>query len=181
MTPASSTASTAYPCPDTPRIVLFTLFLNMSCSSAVAVLRGTGLGLEYERPRRAQDPPQRAWSGVPAGLPPDHPAYHVQTPRRRPEPVPRGIPARPPHYLLERLRVQDLLPSSRLPVKPSAQAAPHHPDEPAANGRVRPRQFACDEPYSIALLALAAGDQGVPGLAGGRPFDHAAKVSVHVI
>ena len=39
-------------CPDTPRIVLFTLSLNMSCSPAGAVLRGTGPGLEYERPRR---------------------------------------------------------------------------------------------------------------------------------
>ena len=52
MMPVSSTAGTAYPCPDTPRIVLFTLSSNMSCSSAGAVLRGTGLGLEYERPRR---------------------------------------------------------------------------------------------------------------------------------
>ena len=52
MAPAPSTAGTAHPCPDTPRIVLFTLSLNMSCSPAGAVLRGTGPGLEYERPRR---------------------------------------------------------------------------------------------------------------------------------
>ena len=59
-------------------------------------------GLARHRPRlgvrkaeAAQDPPQRAGSGVPAGLPPDHLVYHVQTPRRWPEPVPRGVPARP--------------------------------------------------------------------------------------
>ena len=80
MTSASFTASTAYPCQDTPRIVLFTLSLSMFCSPAGAVLCGTSLGLEYERPRAAQDPPQRARPGVPASLPPEHLVYHVQMP-----------------------------------------------------------------------------------------------------
>ena len=144
---------------------------GMACSfaedeAAVQRSQNPAYGLEADRPRREQDPGQASQgslSGYSARCPSRSSCvYHVQTPRCRPEPVPRGIPARPPHYLLECLRIQDLLPSSRLPVKPSAQAAPHHPDEPAANGGVRSHQFTCDGPYSIALLALAASDQDVP-------------------
>ena len=47
-TAASSPASTAYPREITPRIVLFVFSLNRSCSSAVADLRGAGLGFVYE-------------------------------------------------------------------------------------------------------------------------------------
>ena len=46
--PASSTASTAYPCPDTPRIVLFTLSLNMFCSPA-GIMRGTSPGYGWHQ------------------------------------------------------------------------------------------------------------------------------------
>ena len=41
-----------YSCPNTPRIILSALSLNMLCFSAGAVLCGTCLGLEYEKSRR---------------------------------------------------------------------------------------------------------------------------------
>ena len=158
----SSTASTAYPCPDTPRIVLFTLSLNMFCSPAGGGLVRHRPGLGVRKAEAAQDPPQRAGLGVPACLPPDHLVYHVQMPRCRFEPVPRGIPARPLHYLLENTPAQNPPPSSRLPVKPSAQAAPHHPDEPAADSRVRPHQFARDGPYSLGPPCACSRQPGCP-------------------
>ena len=42
------------------------------------------------------------------------------------------------------------------------QPAPRYPDEPTANRKVRPHQFASDGPYPIALLVPAAGNQDVP-------------------
>ena len=124
----------------------------------------------------AQNPPQRTRSGVPSSLPPDHPVHHVQMPRHRIEPVPRGIHARPPRYLLENVRAQNLFSSSRFPVRPSVQTSTRHPDEPVASCRVWPHQYAQDEPYLLALLVPAAGNQDVSGLAGGRLFHHAINI-----
>ena len=176
MTLASSTASTAYPCPDTPKIVLFTLSLNMFCSPAGAVLCGTGLGLEYERPRRRRI--LRNGRGL-ACLPISLLIISFT--------MSRCHDAGSNPYLEGSQRVHSIiflricwpriffLPvdfRSNLPPK----TAPHHPDEPAANRGVRPHQFARDGPYSLAFLALAAGNQDVPSLAGGRPFHHAANI-----
>ena len=79
-------------------------------------------------------------------------------------------------FLLGRLRAQNLLPSNRLPVKPSVQVALHHPDEPVTNRRVWPHQFACHGLYPLTPLMFAAGDQDVPGFVGRRFFDHATNI-----
>ena len=145
----------------------------MSCSSAGAILRGTGLGLEYERPRRRRI--LRSVRGL-ACLPVSLPIISFTMSRRH--------DAGPSPYLKGSLRVHPIIFLSVcgfriffLPVdfRSNLPPMPRHPDEPAANGGVRLHQFTCNGPYFIALLALAAGDQDVPSLAGGRPFDHAAK------
>ena len=147
----------------------------MSCSSAGAVLRGTGLGLEYERPRRRRI--LRSVRGL-ACLPVSLLIISFTMSRRH--------DAGPNPYLEGSLRVHPIiflsvcglriffLPvdfRSNLPPRPRRAIRTSQPRmvEYGLN------QFACDGPYSIALLALAAGDQDVSGLAGGRPFDHAAK------
>ena len=104
---------------------------------------------------------------MPVGIPPDHLVYHVQTPRCRFEPVLQGIRARPLCYLLEDVRIQSLLPPGGFPVKPSVQTTTCNSDQSVANGRIRTHQFTHDGSYPPAILAPAAGNQDVPGLAGG--------------
>ena len=106
----------------------FTISLNASCSSTGVVLCGTGLGLNYERPRRHGI--LRSVSDL-ACLPVSILIISF-IPSRCHDAGPNPyleIPAHPRHYLLECLPVQNPLSPSRLPVEPSAQTALHHPNE----------------------------------------------------
>ena len=60
---------------------------------------------------------------------------------------------------------------SNLPSRPLCYS-----DQPITNCRIRPHQFVRYGPYPLAVLALAAGNPDVPGLAGRCRFDHAANI-----
>ena len=118
---------------------------------------------------------QRSRLGVHASLPPDHLIYMSRCHDADSNPYFEGSMRVHSVIFLRtsgpRIFFRPVGFLSNLPSRPLCYS-----DQPITNCRIRPHQFVRYGPYPLAVLALAAGNQDVPGLAGRCRFDHAANI-----